>query len=115
MTREQDPGAGHVFLPARRPGPRPFDGEQVKTTCRVLGRAQVDTFLAMCALRGRRPHELVADIVLAAIREGQEDHDTQALVQALRRSRSGLRLVYGGPGSRMGRHEMLRAAGGDDE
>ena len=39
----------------------------------ILGERQVDTFEAMLALTGfsRRPHELVADIVLAAIRESR--------------------------------------------
>lgn len=104
---------GPERLPARRPGPRPYTGEEIKTSCRVLGEAQVETFRAMCALRGRRPHELVADIVLTEIRLAQEDHETQHLVRLIRRSRAGMRLVYGGPGSRAGRREMLRRAGDD--
>ena len=64
-----------------------------KTTARIAGQAQIDTFLAMCALAGRRPHQLVADILLAAIREAQRDESTQAVVRAARRHRSGLQLV----------------------
>jgi hypothetical protein len=79
----------------------------LKTSVRILGQAQIDTFRAMCALAGRRPHELAYDIVLEAIRAGQEDHPTQELVSAVRRYQSGLRLVHGGPDSRSGRHEML--------
>ena len=96
-----------VFIPRRKPGPRPVECETLKTSVRILGERQVETFRAMCALAGRRPHELAADIVLDAIREAQHDHETQALVQSVKRYRCGLRLVYGGPGSRMGRREML--------
>lgn len=87
----------------------------MRTSVRILGQAQIDTFRAMCALAGRRPHELAYDLVLDAIREAQHDHETRALVGAVRRYQSGLRLVYGGPGSRAGR-EMLCAAenGGED-
>jgi hypothetical protein len=93
----------------RKPGPRPVECPTLSTSVRILGQAQIDTFRAMCALAGRRPHELAYDIVLDAIREAQHDHDTQALVSSVRRYQSGLRLVYGGPGSRMGRREMLEA------
>jgi len=99
-----------IFVPRRRPGPRPVTCAAFKTSVRVLGLEQVDTFRAMCALAGRRPHEMAADIVLAAIREAQRDRATQALVHAVRRHQSGLRLVYDGPGSRAGRRDM-RATG----
>jgi hypothetical protein len=80
-----------------------------KTSVRILGLEQIDTFPAMSALAGRRPHELAADIVLATIREAERDHATQALVHAARRHQSGLRLVYG-PASRADR----RAVGDGD-
>jgi hypothetical protein len=88
----------------------------MRTSVRILGQAQIDTFRAMCALAGRRPHELAYDLVLDAIREAQHDHETRALVGAVRRYQSGLRLVYGGPRSRAGRREMLGTAenGGED-
>lgn len=82
-----------IFVPRRRPGPRPVTCPTFKTSVRILGQEQIDTFRAMSALAGRRPHELAADIVLAAIREAQRDHATQALVHAVRRHQSGLRLV----------------------
>jgi hypothetical protein len=96
-----------VVIPRRKPGPRPVECATFSTSVRILGQAQIDTFRAMCVLAGRRPHELAYDIVLDAIRDAQHDHGTQALVSAVRRHRSGMRLVYGGPGSRMGRREML--------
>lgn len=96
-----------IVIPRRRPGPRPVECETFRTSVRILGERQVETFRAMCALRGRRPHELAYDLVLEAIRDAQHDHETQALVQAVRRHQSGLRLVYGGPSSRAGRREML--------
>ncbi len=104
---------GEIVIPRRKPGPRPVECLTLRTSVRILGEAQVDTFRAMCALLGRRPHELAYDIVLEAIREAQHDHETQALVGAVRRYKSGLRLVYGGPGSRMGRREMLAADEGE--
>jgi len=82
-----------VFIPQRKPGPRPVECETFRTSVRILGTAQVETFRAMCALAGRRPHELAYDIVLEAIRAAQEDPDHQALVAAARRHKSGLRLV----------------------
>jgi hypothetical protein len=84
-----------------------------KISVRILGQEQIDTFHPMSALAGRRPHELAADIVLATIREAQRDHATQALVHAVRRHRSGLRLVYDGPGSRTCRREMRAADDGN--
>jgi hypothetical protein len=66
-------------------------------------------FRAMCAPAGRRPHQLAADIMLAAIREAQHDHATQAFVHAARRYQSGLRLIHGGPDSQAGRREVLAA------
>jgi hypothetical protein len=86
----------------------------MKTSVRILGRNQVDTFRAMCALAGRRPHELAADIILDAIRAAEHDHDVQHLVHAVRRYQSGLRLAYSGPGSRAGRGEMLVAMEGPE-
>jgi hypothetical protein len=77
------------------------------TSIRIFGQDQIDTFKAMCALAGRRPHELAYDIVLDAIRAARHDHEVQHLVRAVRRRQSGPRLAYGGPGSRMGRAEML--------
>jgi hypothetical protein len=63
----------------------------------ILGDKQIDTFEAMLALTGfsRRPHELVADIVLAAIQRGQADPEVQnmaKLLRAARRSRLGIDL-----------------------
>ncbi len=103
-----------VIVPRPGPGPRPVTCPTLKTSVRILGQEQIDTFRAMCALAGRRPHELAADIVLAVIREAQHDHSTQSLVRAVRRHQSGLRLFYGGPGSRMGRREMPAAENGDE-
>lgn len=104
---------GRIWIPRRKPGPRLVECATMRTSVRILGQAQIDTFRAMCALAGRRPHELAYDIVLEAIRAGQENHEVQELVQAIRRRQSGLRLVCGGPGSRAGRHEMLRIADGE--
>ncbi len=70
----------------------------LKTSVRILGQDQIDTWKAMCLLSGRKPFQMAADVVLAAIREGQEDHEVQALVQSLRAAQSksprrSLRLV----------------------
>jgi hypothetical protein len=108
-------------IPRRRRGPRPA-GATFRTSVRILGEAQIETFRAMCAIEGRRPHELAYDIVLEAIRAGQENHQVQELVEAVRAyqaserakneirrrrpGRAGLYLVYDGPDSRMGRREM---------
>jgi hypothetical protein len=86
---------GLIFVPPRRPGPRPVTCTTLRTSVRILGDAQVDMFRAMCAAAGRRPHELAADIVLEAIRAAQEDPDHQGMVKAIRLATSGLRLVRG--------------------
>jgi hypothetical protein len=50
---------------------------------RIFGQDQIDTFRAMCALAGRRPHELAADIVLEAILQARHDHEVQHLTVCL--------------------------------
>ncbi|HEY3718312.1 MAG TPA: hypothetical protein VGL39_27635 [Jatrophihabitantaceae bacterium] len=42
--------------------------ERFKTSVVVMGERQVDEFQALCALLGRRPHQLAADMVLTEIR-----------------------------------------------
>jgi hypothetical protein len=86
-------GDGTIHIPRRRPGPRPVDVENLKTSVRILGTAQVETFRALCALRGRRPHELAADVVLDALTAARDDPAVRDLVRALHQHRSGLRLV----------------------
>jgi len=61
----------------------------VRTSCMVLGDKQIDTFEAMLAVTGRKPHELVADIVLAAIQKGQADPKVQQVEAWLKESRRG--------------------------
>jgi len=89
--------------PQRRRKPGPLSNADlgvptIKTSVRILGQAQIDTWRAMCLLAGRRPHEMAADVVLAAIREGQEDHEVQALTASLRALR---RNSDGGSGQRL--------------
>lgn len=64
-----------------------------RTTVRIMGEKQIETFEAMCWLAGRKPHEMAADVILDAIREGQHDHETQALVTSLKRTRRNLRAI----------------------
>lgn len=69
----------------------------------VMGQAQIDTWDAMCALTGRRPHQLAADIVLAAIRQCQGVEETfdplpkpdavKQLVNAVRHYRQAAGLI----------------------
>jgi len=61
----------------------------VRTSCMVLGEKQIDTFEAMLACTSRKPHELVADIVLAAIQKGQTDPEVQRVAAWLKESRRG--------------------------
>jgi hypothetical protein len=75
------------------------DTPNLKTSVRVLGQDQVDDFAALCALRGRRPHELAADMVLDAIRAARQDPQTAPFLRTMRRARrmhrAGFRLVSG--------------------
>ena len=61
----------------------------VRTSCKILGDKQIDTFEAMLAMTSRKPHELVADIVLAAIQKGQTDPKVQQVEAWLKESRQG--------------------------
>jgi DNA-binding transcriptional MocR family regulator len=67
----------------------------VRTSCMILGDKQIDTFEAMLALTGRRPNQLVADLILAAIQKGQTDPEVQHMAALLRDGRRGL---YNGTG-----------------
>ena len=49
-----------------------------------MGERQIETFEALCHIWGRRPHELVADVVLEKIREAQRDPEVQEVVTAVR-------------------------------
>lgn len=60
---------------------------QFKTTTTVMGQQQVDEFDALCALLGRRRHELASDMVLDALRAYRNDPAVAPLVQALLRNR----------------------------
>ena len=62
----------------------------LRTSAVILGDKQIDTFEAMLALTGRRPHQLVADLILAAIQNGQADPEVQHMAAFLRESRRGL-------------------------
>jgi hypothetical protein len=55
----------------------------------ILGDRQIDTFEAMLALTGRRPNQLVADLVLAAIQNGQADPEVQRVTAWLKEARRG--------------------------
>jgi DNA-binding transcriptional MocR family regulator len=61
----------------------------VRASCMILGDRQIDTFEAMLALTGRRPNQLVADLILAAIQKGQADPKVQQVEAWLRESRRG--------------------------
>ena len=61
----------------------------VRTSCRILGDKQIDTFEAMLGMTSRKPHELVADIVLAAIQTAQTDPKVQQFEAWLKESRRG--------------------------
>jgi hypothetical protein len=65
----------------------------VQTTATVMGQRQIDTWNAMCAIYGRRPHQLAADILLDGIREAQADESVQQVVRSVRRCQSRLRVV----------------------
>lgn len=58
-------------------------GDEFKTSVRILGEDQVDEFHALCLLRGRRPFQLAADMVLEAIRASRDDPAEHAAVVEL--------------------------------
>jgi hypothetical protein len=75
----------------------------IRTTVRIYGDLQIETFEAMCAVLARRPHQLAADMVLDGIRKGRRDKNIQSVVASIRgrrreTARRGLRLIRGGDG-----------------
>ena len=69
------------------------DVPYIKTTTTIMGQRQIDTWLALIALTGRRSNELASDMVLDAIRDQQEDPEVKTIMRGARRSRSGLLVV----------------------
>lgn len=66
----------------------------MKTTT-TIAEADVDVFRALCALRGRRPHELASELVADALRDAQADPHVREFVRNVRRFKSPLRIVSG--------------------
>ncbi len=70
-----------------------------RTSVRIFGEAQILMFEVMCAVEGRRPHQLAGDIILAAVKAAQEDPQLRDAAENMRRSRhrrrTGLRLIPG--------------------
>ncbi|OHV03701.1 hypothetical protein [Mycobacterium talmoniae] len=67
---------------------RPRD--ELRTTFRVTGAASVEEFLAVCFLLGRRPHQLVAELVHEGVAQFLSDPvqaDAVAHLVALREAR----------------------------
>lgn len=60
-----------------------MSAEEFKTSVRILGADQVDEFHALCLLRGRKPYQLAADMVLDAIRAARDDLAEHAAVVEL--------------------------------
>ena len=56
-----------------------------RTTVRIYGEPAIETWEAMCAASGMRPHELATYIVMQAIQDCQHDHAIQHLAQIIRR------------------------------
>lgn len=60
-----------------------MSGDELKTSVRIVGADQVDEFHALCLLRGRKPYQLAADMVLDAIRAARDDPAERAAVVEL--------------------------------
>ena len=60
-----------------------MSGDRFKTSVMVVGERQVDEFHALCAVLGRRPHQLAADMVLAEIRRYRRRERVAAVVRLL--------------------------------
>lgn len=67
--------------------------EAKKITATILGEKQLDTFAVMCFLARRRPHEMVNDVLLDAIRAGQRDPMVQRMVRDMKRREYGIRIA----------------------
>jgi hypothetical protein len=57
--------------------------DSLKTSVRIVGRQNVDEFHAQCALFGKRPHELVAEMVKSCLEAIHDDPELEARVRAL--------------------------------
>jgi hypothetical protein len=77
--------------------PRPPAPRQVKTSVRVTGDLPVDVFYAMCALRGLRPSQLVAELVADAITAAGRDPAIAGMLAGLAESRAARAAADAGP------------------
>jgi hypothetical protein len=59
----------------------------IRTTARIWGQRQIATFEALCAMTGRRPHELVSDIVLDELWALGDDPEFRKLAREAREHR----------------------------
>lgn len=80
----------------RRPGPRRYDGPKRRVNAVVANGILVEVFDALCALEGRRPHQLVHDIVRDHLDKMSHDPYVQAEIRILRAARLGLTVIEGG-------------------
>jgi hypothetical protein len=76
-----------------RPGD---DVPYIRTTVCIYGDDLIERWEAMCALAGRRPHQMASAVILDAITEGLADPAVKAMVSAVRRYRSSMHLIPGG-------------------
>lgn len=74
----------------RRPGRRPMTCEVRKVHAVVCNGVLVDVFDAMCFLEGRKPHQLVHDVMRDYLREQAELPEVKKAMKMQRLSRSGI-------------------------
>lgn len=77
----------------RKPGRRATTSEVRRVNTVVCNGRMVDVFDALCFLEGRRPHELVHDIVLEHLRAAEADPHVATAIRLRRAHNSPLRLV----------------------
>lgn len=78
----------------RKPGPRGMVGIPTRKINAVVANGRlVEVFDALCFLEGRRPHQLVHDIVYERLVDAEKDPLVQREIRLQRRHGSPLRAV----------------------
>lgn len=82
---------GFITIPVRKPGPRPMTCDKRKVNAVVCNGKLTEVFDAMCWLEGRKPHQLVHDIVRDYLEAMEKVPEVRKIIRLQRLERSGIR------------------------
>lgn len=83
----------YVTIERHGPGPRKYNGPKRRVNAVVCNGDLCEVFDALCALKGRRPHQLVHDIVREYLVDHAKIPEVREAITLARLKASPLRLV----------------------